>query len=61
LGRIGETADVTDLGDEHRRQHRSDTGHLLDCLIAAVGVEPFGDQRGETCFVVIEDIDQFQQ
>jgi len=48
---------VTDLGDEHRRQHRPDAGHLLDRLIAAVGVQPFGDHRGEAGFVAVEDVD----
>ena len=61
LGGPGEAVHVTDLGDEHRRQHRSDTGYLLDGLIAAISVELFGDQRGEPRLVAIEDVDEFQQ
>src|SRR6478736_1062484 len=61
LGGPGEAVHVTDLGDEHRRQHRSDTGYLLDGLIVAISVELCGDQRGEPGFMVIEDIDEFQQ
>ena len=51
---------ITDLGTQ-TPPGRSDTGHLLDRLIAAVGVEPFADQRGKPCFVAIEGVDQFQQ
>src|ERR1700758_32169 len=36
---------------------RSDPRHLLDGLIAAVSVEPPGDQRGKPRLVVIEGID----
>ena len=45
VGRAVETMYITDLGDAHRRQRRPDAGHLLDRLIAAVGVQPFGDHR----------------
>ena len=61
MGGVGEAVYVTDLGDEHRRQRRSDTGHVLDGVIAGVSVQPFGDQRGETCLVAVEDVDEFQQ
>jgi hypothetical protein len=61
VGGVGEAVHVTDLGDEHRRQRRSDAGHLLDRLIAAVGVQPLGDHRGEARFVTVEDVDEFQQ
>jgi len=61
LGGASEAVHVTDLGDEHRRQHRSDTRYLLDGLIAAISVELFGDQPGEPRLVAIEGIDEFQQ
>jgi hypothetical protein len=44
---VGETRDVADLGDEHRRQHRTHAGQLLDRLIATVSRQPLGDHRGE--------------
>ena len=44
-----------------KRQRRSDAGHLLDRLIAAVGVQPLGDHRGEARLVAVEDVDEFQQ
>ena len=39
--------DVTDLGDEDRRQDRSDAGQLLDGVIAGVVAEQVGDRVGE--------------
>ena len=30
-------------------------------MIAAVGVQPFGDHRGQARFVAVEDVDEFQQ
>src|SRR5262245_2113952 len=56
VGRVSEADGVTDLGDQHRRQHRSDARNVLDRLIATVSVEPFGYQRGEPRLVAIEDI-----
>ena len=61
LGGTSEAAHVADLGDEHRRQHRPDAGCLLECLIAAMVAEPFGDQPGEPRFVAIEDVNEVQQ
>ncbi len=61
MGGVGEAVHVPDLGDEHRRQRRSDDGHLLDRLVAAMGVQPLGDHRGEARFVAVEDVDEFQQ
>lgn len=61
VGGASEAVGITNLGDEHRRQRRCDPGHLLDGLIAAVSVEPFGDQCGKPCLMTIEDIDQLQQ
>jgi hypothetical protein len=57
--RCGGTRYIADLGDEHRRQHRPDTGQLLDRLRATVGRQPLGDQRGEARFVAIKDVDEF--
>ncbi len=59
MGGVSEAVHVTDLGDEYRRQRRSDTGHVLDRLIAAVGVQAFGDHRGEARFVAVDGVDEF--
>ena len=61
MGGVGEAVHVTDLGDEHRRQRRSDAGQVLDRWIAAVGVQPLGDPRGEARLVAVEDVDELQQ
>ena len=50
--------DVADLSDEHRRQHRSDAGQLLDRLIAPMCAQPLGDHRCKACFVAVKSIDE---
>jgi hypothetical protein len=47
LRRPVEPADVADLGDEHRGQHRPDPGKGLDRDVAGVGAQPPGDEFGE--------------
>ena len=59
VGGSGEAVHVTDLGDEYRGQRRSDAWHLLDRVIAAVRLEPLGDQPGEAGLMVVEDVDEF--
>jgi len=56
----GEPGDVTDLGDEHRREHRADPGNGLDRGVAGIGAQSPGDEVGEQPDLELEVLDQPQ-
>ena len=49
---------ITDLGDEHRRQHRPDAGDLLDRGVAGVMGQPTLRQTGEQVNFGVERFDE---
>jgi hypothetical protein len=61
LRRPSKAGHVSDLGDEDRRQDRSDTGDGLDGVVAAVTAQAGGDQVSKAGDLVVVDLDQFQQ
>jgi hypothetical protein len=54
----GESVHVTDLGDEHRSQHRADAGDLLDGDVAGVFCQPAAGQFGEQVDLEIQRLDE---
>jgi len=58
LGRAVETMYITDLGDEHRRQHGPDAGDLLDRGVAGVMGQPTLRQTGEHINFGVERFDE---
>jgi hypothetical protein len=55
-----EPGDVTDLGDEHRGEHRADPRNRLDGGVAGVGAQTSGDEVGEQSDLELEVLDQPQ-
>jgi hypothetical protein len=58
LRRPGEPADVADLGDEYRGQHRPDPGDLQERPVARMFAEPAGDEGGEQLDLEVQRLDQ---
>jgi hypothetical protein len=56
-----EPGDVTDLGDEHRREGPAHPADLLDHVVAGVVGQPGRDLGAEAGLVTVKVIDQVQQ
>src|SRR5262245_33997236 len=56
-----ETPDIADLGDEDGGEDRSDTGQLLDRVIADVVAEEVGDRVGEAVDLVGQRVDEHNE
>jgi hypothetical protein len=61
LGGGAEPTDVADLGAEHRCQHRTDPGELLERGIAGIGDQPATSQTLEQLDLGFQVLDQTSQ
>jgi len=58
LRRSGEPTHLADLGNEHRREHRTDTGELLHRGVSRMGNQLPADQPGEQVDLLVQVVDQ---
>jgi hypothetical protein len=59
--RVVEPTHVTDLGDEHRAQHRPDPAQRLDRLVAGMALEAAMDPGVALSDLTVIDLDEVAQ
>jgi hypothetical protein len=59
--RVVEATHVTDLGDEHRAQHRADAAQRLHGLVAGMALQPAVDAGVALADLAVIELDQIAQ